>query len=156
MNLVLSSATLVRFREALEKGGTREVGGILMGEHVEDNTFRITDVTVQEHGGTFATFVRLVEGIVGPLRSFFRATRHQYTRFNYIGEWHSHHSFDLVPSERDRATMVSIIGDPSVGARFVVLLLVRLGDGGLLEHAATVFTPSLCFPARVTPEVIVP
>jgi hypothetical protein len=82
-----------------------------------------------------------VEDIVGPLRVFFRATKHQYTRYNYAGEWHSHHSFALAPSPRDHATMHEIVLDPTVGARFAVLLLVRLSSLGQLEHSVTVYTP---------------
>ena len=77
-----------------------------------------------------------------PLRAFFHATKHEYTRFNYIGEWHSHHSFALTPSPRDRATMLEMITDSDLGARFLILLLVRLADGGELEHAVTVYMPS--------------
>ena len=63
-----------------------------MGEHVGVDTFRVKDLTIQRKGGTFATFIRFIEEIIGPLRDFFSSTRHDYTRFNYLGEWHSHHS----------------------------------------------------------------
>ena len=111
-----------------------------MGEHVADGMFRIADLTVQRRGGTFATFVRVVESFVGPLRAFFERTNRNYTRFNYLGEWHSHHSFALLPSGSDRTTMRDLVSDPMVGARFAVLLLVRLDDFGGLEGAVTVFT----------------
>ncbi len=37
--------------------------------------------------------------------------------------------------------MLDIITDPDLGARFVILLLVRLGAGSNLEHAVTVYKP---------------
>src|SRR5690348_2252345 len=125
MIVLLPSAIADRLRTALTAGGKKEVGGIVMGEHVRDETFRIRDITVQLKGGTFARFVRLVEHIVGPLKSFFIATNHDYTRFNYMGEWHSHHSFALEPSQTDENTMLHLVTDPDLGARFVVLLLAR-------------------------------
>ena len=113
-----------------------------MAEHIGPNEFRVADLTVQFKGGTFATFVRLLDKMVAPLRAFFAATGHNYTRFNYIGEWHSHHSFQLAPSGRDDGTMFEIVADPAVGARFAVLLIVKLneqGDG--LQHSLTVYLP---------------
>jgi hypothetical protein len=113
-----------------------------MVEHIGAGVFRVADVTVQMQGGTFATFVRRVEGFIRRLRAFFKATGEDYVRFNYIGEWHSHHSFGLAPSCTDHETMVSIVADRSVGARFVVLLIIRLGPGDALEHSLTVYLPN--------------
>jgi len=55
-----------------------------MGEHVNTETFRVRDLTVQRKNGTFATFVRIVGEILAPLRAFFDDTKHNYTRFNYL------------------------------------------------------------------------
>jgi hypothetical protein len=127
--------------EALTRAGLREIGGVLMGEHVGVDTFRVRDITIQYNGGTFAAFVRFVEGILGPLQAFFRTTKHDYTRFNYIGEWHSHHSFALRPSGRDDATMRDIVDDPQLGAHFIVLLLAKLNNDNRLEFGVTVYQP---------------
>ncbi len=139
MILLLSTQIVERLIEALKECGKREIGGVLMGEHVGVDTFRVCEFTIQMKGGTFATFVRFVDDIVGPLRLFFRATKHEYTRFNYIGEWHSHHSFELSPSPSDHRTMLDIVMDPDVGARFAVLLLVKLDKLQNLEHSLTVY-----------------
>jgi proteasome lid subunit RPN8/RPN11 len=129
-----------RLVTALREAHRREIGGILMGEHVSTNTFRVSDITIQTKGGTFAAFVRLVEELIAPLRDFFHRTRRDFTRFNYLGEWHSHHSFRLEPSDCDRTTMVDMATDSDLGARFVTLLLVRLGVSNSLETAVTVYT----------------
>src|SRR6202012_5549571 len=105
--------------DGLTQAGQREIGGILMGEHVATDTFRVTKVTVQRKGGTFATFVRIVADILAPLRKFFDMPRHEYTKHNYMGEWHSHHSFALSPSEKDHVTMYSMVTDADLGAHFV-------------------------------------
>ena len=76
-----------------------------MGEHVGPDVFRVQDITIEVSGGTFAAFMRLVADVLGPLRAFFDRTQHNYTKFNYLGEWHSHHSFALSPSGRDHRTM---------------------------------------------------
>lgn len=143
MKLLVPPDIASQLVDALRRGGKREIGGVLMAEHVDDGTFRVKQMTVQLKGGTFAAFVRLVECILGPLHMFFSTTNHEYTRFNYIGEWHSHHSFALLPSSRDNATMQEILADAEMGARFVVLLLAKLSEAGKLELGVTVYQPNV-------------
>jgi [CysO sulfur-carrier protein]-S-L-cysteine hydrolase len=142
MNLLIPSDVAGRMTEALAQAGKREIGGVLMGEHVGPDTFRVCDLTIQRKGGTFAAFLRVVGDIIGPLRAFFQNTQHNYTRFNYMGEWHSHHSFALTPSGRDHSTMFEIIDDSQLGARFVVLLLVRLAEDKTIQANVTVYLPN--------------
>ncbi len=139
MKLLLPLEHGNRILEALQKAGAREIGGVLMGEHIAPDTFRVLSLTVQDHGGAFASFVRFLEQIVKPLAAFFKSTHHEYRRFNYLGEWHSHPSFALVPSGKDIATMREIVDDPKVGATFAVLLIVKCTSDARLEGALTVF-----------------
>ncbi len=143
MNLLLPRNIADRIIDALLQAGAREIGGILMGEHVGPDTFRVQDITIQHSGGTFAAFTRLVDRIIGPLRVFFRATNFDYTRFNYIGEWHSHHSFALRPSGSDHDAMREIVADSKVGAQFAVLLLVKLDRHKRLDLGLTVYQPDI-------------
>src|SRR5438132_1173752 len=112
MQLLIPAEIVSHLGNALTQAGQREIGGILMGEHVGAETFRVREVTIQRKKGTFAAFVRMVAEILAPLRAFFEATKHDYTRFNYLGEWHSHHSFALQPSSRDHVTMYEMVMDP--------------------------------------------
>lgn len=139
MEIRLPETVARRLVDALKRAGVREVGGVLMGEHVEGEVFRVVQVT-SEQPGTVATFVRTIWGAVTSLRRYFARTGHQYTRFNYLGEWHSHPSFRLDPSERDSETMWGIVEDPEVGANFAVLLIIRL-QGSHLEGQAFVYLP---------------
>lgn len=127
-----------RLEEALRSAGRRETGGVLMGEHVSEDVFRIKDLTVQRRG-SFASFVREIGAALKPLRRFFQETGRDYTRYNYLGEWHSHPSFPTEPSRTDSESMWSIVEDPAVGANFAVLLIARLGSGGELEASATAY-----------------
>jgi hypothetical protein len=142
MQLLVPPEIRTQLIDALSTAGHREIGGILMGEHVGPDTFRVKELTIQRRGGTFAAFVRIVSEILAPLRAFFEATKHDYTKFNYLGEWHSHHSFALRPSGRDHTTMYDMVMDPQLGARFVVLLLVKLNDGLQLEGSVTIYQPN--------------
>lgn len=142
MELRLPIELAKKLTEALTQAGTQEIGGILMGEHISENVFRVQEITIQRHSGGFASFLRFVQDIIAPLRRFFQTTNHDYTRFNYLGEWHSHPSFVPTPSSTDQQTMHDLVNDEQVGANFAVLLIVKLGAERQLEGTVTVFQPN--------------
>ena len=126
---------------ALRSAGLREVGGILMAEHVGPNEFKVRDITVHRRGA-FASFVRRIEDAIGRLRQFFDRVSHDYTRFNYLGEWHSHPSFVPEPSMKDDMSMLQIVQDQTVGANFAVLLVVKLDSNRQLIGTAHTYLPN--------------
>lgn len=138
MTIIVPKSIREELTAALKKAGPREAGGVLMGEQVADGLFKICRITVQTGGGSLSTFIRSLKELILPLNRFFEETKHDYRHFNYLGEWHSHPSYSLVPSERDARTMWEIVEDSHVGARFAVLLIVRLDNPGL-SASATVF-----------------
>lgn len=140
MHLLLTGTVLKRLRRELRRAGSQEIGGLLMGEHVRDDVFRIVDVSVQRSGGSAACFVRDPAQHEATRRAFFARTGSDYTRFNYLGEWHSHPTFEPVPSMVDIATMQSLVEDPAVGVNFLVLLVVKLAARHTIEGSATAFT----------------
>lgn len=91
--------------------------------------------------GTFARFVREVRAALSGIKAFFDRTSHQYEKYNYLGEWHSHPSFAPEPSGQDHAAMREIIDDPEVGATFVVLVIVKLDSDGRLIGTAHTYLP---------------
>jgi hypothetical protein len=78
---------------------------------------------------------------VAPLKKFFQKTNHDYRRFNYMGEWHSHPRFRPEPSGQDIRSMLEILHDPKVGATFLVMMIVRLSGQMDLEGTITIFLP---------------
>jgi integrative and conjugative element protein (TIGR02256 family) len=110
-----------------------------MGEHVSNATFRLVDFSVQHAGGSHASFERDPMRHRAQLDEFFARTGGDYSRFNYLGEWHSHPRFAPLPSPTDVATMQSIAEDPEVGVNFLVLLIARLIGRWRLELSATAF-----------------
>lgn len=140
ITLILRPEVAERMRTALYGAGRREIGGILMAEHTGPNQFAVLDLTI--HGrGTIAYFARKMEEAVPRLRSFFTRVEHDYVRFNYLGEWHSHPSFELEASGKDDRSIREIVADRDVGANFVVLLIVRLADNGELLTRAYTYLP---------------
>ncbi|RJP53432.1 MAG: hypothetical protein C4583_04605 [Anaerolineaceae bacterium] len=140
LNLVLPPDLIQVILASLREAGQREIGGILMAEHVGQNEFKVCEITVHRRGA-IASFVRLIEDAVGKLRQFFQRTDHDYKRFNYLGEWHSHPLFEPMPSNTDDISMLEIVQDKSVGANFAVLLIVKLDTNGQLAGTAHTYLP---------------
>lgn len=141
ITLTLRREVAERMRAALHAARRREIGGVLMAEHTGPNQFEVLDLTI--HGqGTIAYFFRKVEEAVTRLKSFFLRVNHDYVRFNYLGEWHSHPSFDLEPSDKDDRSIREIVEDRDVGANFVVLLIVKLANNGELLTRAYTYLPN--------------
>ena len=141
LTLVLPAEVAAKVQDALLRSGKREVGGVMMAEHTSVNTFIVRDLTVHRRG-TFASFIRRIEEAWSTLTRFFESTKHDYEHFNYIGEWHSHPSFEIFPSGRDHQSMREIISDSSVGANFVVLMIVKLSPEGALIGTAHTYLPN--------------
>lgn len=140
MQLLLPSRLIQRLQTELKRAGDREIGGLLMGEQVRDEVFRIVDISVQRSGGDQACFVRQPKDHQKALKKFFARTGNDFSRFNYLGEWHSHPSFIPTPSSTDVETMLSMVADPSVGANFLVLMIAKRNSVGNFEASATLFT----------------
>lgn len=113
---------------------------MLLAEHAGDEVFRVLDASTTTPG-RFASFVRAVADGLAKIDRFFRRTGHDYTRFNYLGEWHSHPSFALLPSGTDDESMFEIVNDPETHARFAVLVIVRIDEGELRGGAWAYFPP---------------
>jgi hypothetical protein len=136
----LANDQVQKLKPALTQAGTREIGGQLFGEQLAPSDFRITELTVQARRGSFARFmVDLLQAARDALR-FFDRTEHRYTRFNYIGEWHSHPSFEIKPSPTDVQTMVDLVTDPAFRGSFAIMLIVRL-DADVVSAGAWLFDP---------------
>jgi integrative and conjugative element protein (TIGR02256 family) len=158
MQLLLPAPVIKRLQTELRRARRREIGGLLLGEHLGGELFSVADFSVQRSGGTHSDFTRNPEEHKAQLERFFAETGNDYTRFNYLGEWHSHPSFEPVPSVTDIQTMQSIVEDPAVGVNFLVLIVCRLGGGrrNIIEVSATAFragTSPLAVPVSFEPQV---
>lgn len=111
-----------------------------MAEHTGHNHFTVREVTVHRRGA-IASFVRHIRDALVGITAFFHRTGHNYQTFNYLGEWHSHPLFRPTPSTTDDESMRQIVCDPTVGASFVVLLVVKLGPSGELSGTAHTYLP---------------
>lgn len=138
IDIILSKRSKEKLRRELRRAGTNEIGGVLAGEHVADGTFVVSDLSVQRDG-SFASFTRSAPGHRRFMRRFFELKGHNYQRFNYLGEWHSHPCFVPTPSPPDVIQMQRLIEAPDQTAPFLTLLVVKLEKDGGLEGSAHAF-----------------
>ena len=70
---------------------------------------------------------------------FMDKTGRHFSRFNYLGEWHSHPSFSVQPSVEDIATMTDLVEHSGPELTFAVLLIVRLRFRMWIDYSLTSF-----------------
>jgi proteasome lid subunit RPN8/RPN11 len=141
IQLQLHPDLVEKLSRELRLAGDREIGGVLVGEHLGEASFRIVDLSVQRAGGTPACFIRRPEQHARFLNAFFARTGEAFERFNYLGEWHSHPTFKTEPSRVDLQQMQEIVSAGPKAPLFAVLMVVRLGDAGKLQLSALAFRP---------------
>lgn len=154
MDLLIPASIIEQLQRELKTAGRREIGGMLFGEHIGDVVFRIVEISVQRDGGTSAHFVRDPTQHREQLEAFYSRTGDDCSRYNYLGEWHSHPSFLVAPSGEDEETMMQLLSDPDCRPNFVLLLIVR-SDSFTLSLSATAYANGLA-PARANVYVEVP
>lgn len=141
MQLALSREQRDILQAALQRAGRREIGGQLYGEQLAPSHFLVTHLTVQHAPGTISRFIVDLKQAATDAFTFFQRTQRKYAQFNYIGEWHSHPSYAVLPSSRDRSTMRTLVIDSTFKGHFAVLLIARL-DGEMLTGGAWLFDPA--------------
>lgn len=136
IRVTLSRQIRDRMKLPLRRAGSREIGGILMGQQIANGHFSVVDFSADEMSGANAHFVRDADHHRQALDAFFDRTGHNYQTFNYLGEWHSHPSFSVRPSLTDVRSMQELVdGDRGIG--FAVLLIVKLGFWGRFIASAS-------------------
>lgn len=138
MRVEIAAHVRDRLRRSLRSARRREIGGILMAEQLEPGHFRIVDLSVDGETGGRAHFVRSAEAHADALDAFFRRTGEAYSRYNYLGEWHSHPVFPVTPSVQDAASMTELVQGER-GIDFALLLIVRLDWWWTLACSCTLF-----------------
>ena len=139
MSVSLAPDVESRLRRVLRQAGPREIGGMLFAEQLAPARFRLMDFSVDSSSGSHAHFRRDPVAHTAALNEFFDGTGRDFSRFNYLGEWHSHPSFSALPSLHDMETMQSLVENPDSEISFALLLIVRLRFWLLIDHSLTGF-----------------
>lgn len=140
MQVSLPNDVTLRIARELVEAGDREIGGILMAEQLDDTgRFQVVDFSVDPHSGRMDYFERDPYSHGATLEAFFERKERDFSRFNYLGEWHSHPCFPVRPSYRDLKSMLQLVNGDE-GIDFAVLMIVKLASRSSLEAGMTLFT----------------
>lgn len=139
MRLELAPDIGKRLRAALREARHREIGGMLFAEQLAPSHFRIMDFSIDANSGTHTTSRREPARHRAALDEFFARTGHDFSRFNYLGEWHSHPSFSVGPSLEDVTTTTELVENAASAISFAVLLIVRLRFWFWTDYSLTLF-----------------
>jgi hypothetical protein len=139
LSLVLHPDQVQRLAAELGRAKEQEIGGVLVGEQLSPDVFRLVDFSVQRSGGTSTCFVCDPAAHSEFLQRFFDRTGADYSRFNYLGEWHSHPLFSVTPSPTDMAQMQSLVDEAPARRPFALLLVVRLAQRRRVEVCPLTF-----------------
>lgn len=139
MRIELAPEIETRLSKALRSAGRRETGGMLFAEQLAPSHFRVIDFSVDLYSGSHTHFQRDPRIHQRALDAFFDRTGRDFSRYNYLGEWHSHPSFSVAPSVEDVATMTELVGNGRTAITFAVLLIVRLRLRLWMDYSLTIF-----------------
>ena len=83
MRILLELDQTAALERELKAARSRETGGLLFGEHVAGDLFRIVAFSTQEPGSS-SHFVRDPKHHAAALDQFFKTTGEDYERYNYL------------------------------------------------------------------------
>lgn len=143
MRIRVPQQTIDDWLRRLTRAGLHEIGGVLFGEQICEGTFRIVTATCQRSWPrSHNAFRRRGAQARRDVLSLHRRYGEQPERFNYLGEWHSHPNAAAIPSLRDEMTMFDLLADQRGAVNFLVLMIVRISQAGLLEIGARSYLAS--------------
>lgn len=141
IEVVLNSRCVRKLRRELVNAGANEIGGVLAAEQIGDGKFLVLDLSVQRDG-TNTHFERDPVQHVEFIKKFHERMGSQPEKFNYLGEWHSHPSYQAIPSKEDIIQMQKLVKDDEQASTFLTLMVVKLDAQGLLRGSVYGFRPN--------------
>lgn len=126
MKILIPKKIRKSMQKHMKQAGQKEIGGILMAEQIDFHNFRVVEYSIDVRCGTTSSFFRNSENHDLALQDFFSKTGENYSRFNYLGEWHTHPSFEVKPSLQDIKAMQDLVDDEFSNLSFAVLFIAKL------------------------------
>jgi proteasome lid subunit RPN8/RPN11 len=118
----------------ISKHSPLETKGALFAEDLGNDTFKIDGVYLEPKPGT-TTFVKLYinQEYVSFQKNYHKFRKNNFSKYNYIGDWHSHPLFECLPSSYDVSEVEEDIKKSN--AIFLVQLILKVLKGRLVGNA---------------------
>lgn len=134
MKIIIPKLIAAKIYNQVIKYSPNETKGALFAKKISNELFEIDDIYIEKNVGSFA-FVTLINN---KKYQKFQKTYHEknnndYVRHNYIGDWHSHPSFELNPSSFDIKEVKEDL--KASNAKFLIQIIVKAENENLIGNA---------------------
>lgn len=127
MKIIVQKTVINRMINALKRAGLNETKGACFASKTSDDCYSIEDVFLsKEKGTTVFSNLKINYSYKCFEKRYFKKHKYDYVNHNYIGDWHSHPSFDCLPSNYDKKEAFEELYNSN--ARFLIQLIVKLID----------------------------
>jgi integrative and conjugative element protein (TIGR02256 family) len=135
--LEISANAMISLDKECSRNENLETGGILIGYYsVDHSVATITEITTPPSDSSFG-YNWFLRGITGLQAILLNRWQHVNTRTYYIGEWHYHPAFHVIPSEEDVKQMEKISRTQSYHCKQPILMIA--GKKQYLQRQIRVF-----------------
>ena len=133
MKIIIQNDVKTKLYEALTKAGINEIKGACFAYNSSPNVFEIEEVYISPVQGTFAFSNLIINYKYKKFeRDYFKRHNYDYEKHNYIGDWHSHPSFDCIPSQYDIKEVLDELSKSN--ANFLIQLILKIENGKLIGN----------------------
>ncbi len=118
----------------VKKHSPNETKGALFARRINDELFEIDAVYLEKKIGSFAFVVLENNSKYKEFQKKYNKTHHfDFKNHNYIGDWHSHPSFELIPSGYDIKEVQNDLEKSN--ANFLIQIIVKVSNDRLIGNA---------------------
>ena len=130
MKIIVPKEIAIKIFEAVKKEGLCEIKGSLYAQFISENQYKIEDVFISKNKGTHFFSNLIINHAYHKFeKQYFKKHNYDYVNHNYIGDWHSHPSFECKPSSYDEKEIKTEL--LSSNAHFLIQLIVKVIDDEL-------------------------
>ena len=127
MKIIVQKTVVSKIIDALKRAGLNETKGACFASRISNDCYSIEDVFLsKEKGTTFFSNLKINFSYKRFEKRYFKKHKYDYVNHNYIGDWHSHPSFDCLPSNYDKKEAFEELNNSN--ANFLIQLIVKLID----------------------------
>lgn len=131
MKIVIKKEVTSKIYETVQLAGINEIKGSCYAFHKDNDLFEIEETYISQQKGTFS-FSNLIINCKYNLfeKRYYKKHRNNFKEHNYIGDWHSHPSFKLKPSNYDIEEVNSELINSN--ANFLIQIIVKIVNNELI------------------------
>lgn len=131
MKIIVQKTVTNKIIAALIKARKKETKGACFAYRSSNDCYYIEDIFISREKGTFffsnlkANFqYRRFE------KKYHKKHKFDYLNHNYVGDWHSHPSFECVPSNYDKREVEDELAHSN--ANFLIQLIVKMVENNII------------------------